>query len=67
MEEKNKFVDKELFNYNTSLNSRNEELYNPTSGLVETAKKVKKYARSVFKSTSPEFKQLNSIEFNLIK
>lgn len=67
MEEKNKAVDQELFNYNTAKNSRNEELYNPTAGLVQTAKEVKKYVKSIFKATSPEFKQINSIEFKTFK
>lgn len=64
---KNQNVDTALFNYNTTLNDRNNEMYNPTLGLVQTSKEVKKYARSIFKSTSPEFKQLNGIEFKYFK
>jgi hypothetical protein len=64
---KNKNVDNALFNYNTVYNDRNRQLYDPLTGLVQISKEVKRYARSIFKSNSPEFKQLNSIEFKVIK
>lgn len=64
---KNQNVDTAVFSYNQSLNDRNDELYNPTLGLVQTSKEVKKYAKSIFGATSPEYKQLNSIEFKVLK
>jgi hypothetical protein len=64
---KNKNVDDATFSYNQSLNDRNDEMYNPTTGLVQSSKDVKKYARSIFGASSPQFKQLNSIEFKVIK
>lgn len=67
MTEKNQNVDTATFAYNQSLNDRNDELYNPTLGLVQTSKEVKKYAKSVFGASSPEYKQINSIEFKALK
>ena len=67
MDLKNKNVDEAFFTFNQDINARNDEMYNPTTGLVQTSKDVKKYARSIFGSSSPQFKQLNSIEFKVIK
>lgn len=67
MQEKNANYDNAFFNYNQQLNSRNNEMYNPTTGLVQASKDVKKYIRSVFGASSPQFKQLNSIEFKVLK
>jgi hypothetical protein len=46
---------------------RNNALYNPTNGLVETASEVKKYIKSVFGATSPQFAQVKGIQFKIIK
>lgn len=43
--------------------ARNETLYAPTTGLVETALEIKKYIKSVFGTTSPQYAQVKSIEF----
>jgi len=67
MELKNAAVDTAVFNFNQAKNQRTNEMYNPITGLVQASKDVKKYARSVFGSNSPEFKQINSIEFKAIK
>lgn len=67
MQAANLSFDNALFNYNQQLNSRNDEMYNPTTGLVQVSKDVKKYVRSLFGASSLQFKQLNSIEFKVIK
>lgn len=43
--------------------ARNETLYSSTTGLVETANEVKKYVKSVFGASSPQFAQVKGIEF----
>ncbi len=42
---------------------RNKTLYTDDSGLVDTAGEVKKYVKSVFGATSPEFGQIKGIKF----
>ena len=46
---------------------RNTILYNPVTGLVQTALEVKKYVKSVFGAGSPQFKQVSGLEFNNVK
>lgn len=43
--------------------ARNTTLYDTNSGLLETANEVKKYIKSVFGATSPQFAQVKGIEF----
>ena len=43
--------------------SRDQSLYNSTNGLCETAKEVKMYVKSVFGTTSQQYKQVSGIEF----
>lgn len=51
----------------TALNNtriaRNKVLYDSPIGLVPVASEVKKYVKSVFGSTSPEFRQISKIQF----
>lgn len=47
--------------------ARNKTLYDVGTGLVDTAFEVKKYVKSIYGATSPEFKQVNKIKFNNIK
>lgn len=47
--------------------ARNETLYSSTTGLVETANEVKKYIKSVFGASSPQFAQVKGIQFKIIK
>lgn len=47
--------------------ARNQSLYNTVNGLVETSKEVKKYVKSVYGASSPQFKQVSGIEFKVIK
>lgn len=53
--------------YSNARISRNNVLYNPLSGLVQTALEVKKYVKSVFGATSPQYKQVSSLEFTNVK
>ncbi len=54
-------------NWSNSRISRNSVLYNPLTGLVQTALDVKKYVKSVFGATSPQFKQVSGLEFTNVK
>ena len=46
--------------------SRNEILYKPDSGLVDTAAAVKMYVKSLFGATSPQYKQVSKLAFKPI-
>ncbi|MBX7169551.1 MAG: hypothetical protein K1X72_01265 [Pyrinomonadaceae bacterium] len=46
--------------------TRNEVFYNDTDGLVALTDLVKKYVKSVFGTTSPQFKQLSGLKFKKI-
>lgn len=52
---------------NNSRIDRNKTLYKDDSGLVDTATEVKKYIKSVYGATSPEFAQVKGIAFKNIK
>ncbi|WP_445749906.1 hypothetical protein [Polaribacter sp.] len=43
--------------------ARNEILYNPTTGLVETSKDVKNYIKAIFGASSPQYGQVKGIAF----
>jgi hypothetical protein len=47
--------------------SRNALLYTDSTGLVDTALAAKLYVKSAFGTTSPQYKQISSIEFSKIK
>ena len=49
--------------YHTSMANRTKVLYDPATGLVQTAKEVKAYVKSAFGASSPQFKQINKIRF----
>lgn len=53
--------------YSNSLIQRNQVLYDHFIGLVQTAKEVKQYVKSVYGATSPEYNQVSSLEFKIIK
>lgn len=53
--------------YSNAMLERNQVLYNPLSGLVQTSKEIKQYVKSIFGASSPQFKQINAIEFKVIK
>lgn len=46
--------------------SRNEILYKPGSGLVDTAGAAKTYVKSLFGATSPQYRQVSGLEFKTI-
>jgi hypothetical protein len=43
--------------------TRDKALYLPTTGLYDVAQEVKKYIKSIFGATSPEYKQVSGIKF----
>jgi len=43
--------------------ARNELLYKPLTGLVDTAFDFKVYIKSVFGATSPQYKQISKLKF----
>ena len=43
--------------------ARDTILYTQTTGLVDIAADVKKYVKSVFGATSPQYKQISGIKF----
>jgi hypothetical protein len=44
---------------------RNKTFYNTETGLVKVAADVKKYVKSVYGATSPEFKQVSGLSFSI--
>lgn len=54
-------------NWSNARINRNTILYNPLTGLVQTALDVKKYVKSVFGASSPQFKQVSGLEFTNVK
>lgn len=50
-------------NWSNSRIERNNSLYNPLTGLVNTALDVKKYVKSIFGASSPQYKQVSKLEF----
>ncbi len=48
---------------NTTLMERNTILYDDASGLYDRALNVKKYVKSVYGATAPEFKKVSGIKF----
>ena len=52
--------------YSNAMIDRNQVLYNPLTGLVQTSKEVKQYVKSVFGANSPQYKQVSGLEFKVI-
>lgn len=50
-------------NWSNSRIARQNTLYNTLTGLVNTALDVKKYVKSVYGATSPQYKQVSKLEF----
>lgn len=50
-------------NWSNSRIARQTTLYNALTGLVNTALDVKKYVKSVYGATSPQYKQVSKLEF----
>ncbi|MEW5676234.1 hypothetical protein ABGT15_07965 [Flavobacterium enshiense] len=51
--------------YSKALQERNQTLYNAESGLIQTAKEVKQYIKSVFGTNSSQYHQIRNIEFKV--
>ncbi len=47
--------------------SRDQSLYNLTNGLVQTAKDVKMYVKSIYGATGAKYKQISGVEFKTVK
>jgi hypothetical protein len=47
--------------------NRDKALYKDSTGLVEIATEVKKYIKSIYGATSPEYAQVKGIEFKKVK
>ncbi|CAM3824318.1 hypothetical protein FLGE108171_15885 [Flavobacterium gelidilacus] len=60
---KNTAVATAYTNISNSRISRNETLYTSESGIVKTASEVKKYVKSVFGASSPQYDQVSGIKF----
>ena len=60
---KNNAVATAYTNISNSRISRNTTLYSSETGLVEIAAEVKKYVKSVYGATSPQYAQIKGIEF----
>ena len=60
---KNNAVATAYTNVSNSRISRDTNLYAPTTGLFDIATEVKKYIKSVYGATSPQFAQVKGIEF----
>ncbi|MGD0712086.1 MAG: hypothetical protein ABR968_13015 [Bacteroidales bacterium] len=52
--------------FKNAMIARNTVLYQAVIGLVDTALEVKKYVKSVFGATSPQYKQISKLEFKRI-
>ena len=64
---KNNEVATAYANISNSRIARNNTLYGPHTGLVEIATEVKKYIKSLFGASSPQFAQVKGIEFKKAK
>jgi len=49
--------------YSNAIISRDEKLYDEETGLVATAGDVKKYVKSIFSASSPEYAQVSGLQF----
>lgn len=54
-------------NWSNSRIARSTILYNALTGLVTTALDVKKYVKSIYGATSPQYKQVSKLEFKTRK
>lgn len=64
---KNNAVSTAYTNISNSRINRNKTLYEDSTGLVSVATEVKKYIKSVFGASSPEFAQVKGIEFKKVR
>ncbi|KQS92857.1 hypothetical protein [Chryseobacterium sp. Leaf394] len=67
LRDKTTAVNTALAELSTSRISRNKILYTEENSIYETATAVKKYIKSVFGATSPEFKQVSGLKIKGLK
>jgi len=67
MQTKNRELIETYTQYSNAMLQRNQILYDPLSGLVQTSKEIKQYVKSIFGASSPQYRQINGIEFKVIK
>ena len=67
LQAKNKDLINSYTSYSNSMIERNQTLYDPIIGLIQTSKEVKQYIKSIFGATSPQYKQVSSLEFKVRK
>lgn len=60
---KNNIVTTAYINVSNSRIQRNKTLYDTNTGLIDIAAEVKKYVKSVYGTTSPEYAQVKGIQF----
>lgn len=65
LQEKNNNLSESYARYSNTLLQRNREMYNPETGLIQTAKEVKLYIKSVYGATSPEYDLMCQLEFKI--
>jgi len=53
--------------YRSAIITRNTTLYQPATGLVDTALEVKKYVKSVFGARSQQYAEISGLEFKKLK
>ena len=53
--------------YSNAMMNRNNTLYDPLTGLVKISRQVKQYIKSVFGAKSPQYQQIRTLEFKIIK
>ncbi|MEI6349291.1 MAG: hypothetical protein WCP69_15200 [Bacteroidota bacterium] len=53
--------------YSNAILTRNNTFYQTSTGLIDIALDVKKYVKSVFGATSPQYKQISNIQFRKSK
>jgi hypothetical protein len=66
LQSKNTSLINSYTSYSNAMIDRNQTLYNPLSGLVQTAKEVKQYVKSIYGATSPQYRQVSGLEFKVI-
>jgi hypothetical protein len=53
--------------YSNAIIERNQILYDPLTGMVQIAKEIKLYIKSIYGAKSPQYKQISGLEFKIIR
>lgn len=67
LQEKNTTLINAYTDYSNAKIARDQKLYDPLTGLVQTAQEIKLYVKSVFGATSPQYKQVSGVQFTRSK